>query len=89
MAISPIFFAEGELGWQLELFLRKEAQLPVMIPKCLQDLLAVLPSRPGIMCGIRSLTGISFETLLKTEHVGLKVHGWKMQLPFEIVLFSG
>lgn len=48
MAISLIFFAEGELGWQLELFLRKEAQLPVMIPKCLQDLLAVLPSRPGI-----------------------------------------
>ena len=23
-----------------------KAQLPVMIPKCLQDLLAVLPSRP-------------------------------------------
>lgn len=46
-AISPIFFA-WEIGWQLELFLllRKEAQLPVMIPKCLQDLLAVLPSRP-------------------------------------------
>ena len=35
------------------------------------------------------LTGISFETLLKTEHVDLKIHGWKMQLPFEMVLFSG
>ena len=80
----PFFFAEGELGWQLELFLRKEAQLPVMIPKCLQDLLAVLPSRPGIC-----VESFSFETLLKTEHVDLKIHGWKMQLPFEIVLFSG
>lgn len=42
------------------------------------------------MCGIRSLQGLCL-TLppLKTEHVDLKIHGWKMQFPFEMVLFSG
>ena len=57
-----IFFAWG-IGWSGLMpctSQRKEAQLPVMIPKCLQDLLAVLPSRPGHPLN-PILTGISFD----------------------------